>query len=142
MGNNKRVLIIDDDTFMRSMLVEQLPQLEGYICVGAKTGNEGIKLGSEEYFDLVLLDVGLPDISGFEVCKSLRAQGLLAPIVMLTAADDEVDTIAGLDAGATDYITKPFKLGVLLARLRAHIRQFEMSDEAMLYIGPFGFQPG
>ncbi|MCK5546631.1 MAG: response regulator transcription factor [Rhodospirillaceae bacterium] len=142
MGNNKRVLVIDDDAFMRSMLVEQLPELEGYTCVGAATGNEGIKLGAEEYFDLVLLDVGLPDISGFEACRALRAQGLLAPIVMLTAADDEIDTITGLDAGATDYITKPFKLGVLLARLRAHIRQFEMSDEAMLHIGPFGFQPG
>ncbi|MCK4938791.1 MAG: response regulator transcription factor [Rhodospirillaceae bacterium] len=142
MANSKRVLVIDDDDFMRSMLVEQLPELEGYACVGAATGNEGIKLGAEEYFDLVLLDVGLPDISGIEVCKALRAQGLLAPIVMLTAADDETDTITGLDAGATDYITKPFKLGVLLARLRAHIRQFEMSDEAMLHIGPFGFQPG
>ncbi len=142
MANNKRVLVIDDDTFMRSMLVEQLPQLEGYACVGAATGEEGIKLGGGEYFDLILLDVGLPDISGIEVCKALRAKGLLAPIVMLTAADDEIDTITGLDAGATDYITKPFKLGVLLARLRAHIRQFEMSDEAMLHIGPFGFQPG
>ena len=142
MANSKRVLVIDDDDFMRSMLVEQLPELEGYACVGAATGNEGIKLGAEEYFDLVLLDVGLPDISGIEVCKALRAQGLLAPIVMLTAADDETDTITGLDAGATDYITKPFKLGVLLARLRAHIRLFEMSDEAMLHIGPFGFQPG
>ncbi len=142
MANSKRVLVIDDDDFMRSMLVERLPELEGYACVGAATGNEGIKLGAEEYFDLVLLDVRLPDISGIEVCKALRAQGLLAPIVMLTAADDETDTITGLDAGATDYITKPFKLGVLLARLRAHIRQFEMSDEAMLHIGPFGFQPG
>jgi len=142
MPNGKRILVVDDDQFMRSMLVEQLPELEGYICTGAATGAEGIKLGSEEYFDLVLLDVGLPDINGLEVCKALRTKGVLAPIVMLTAADEEEDTISGLDAGATDYITKPFKLGVLLARLRAHIRQFEMSDEAMLHIGPFGFQPG
>ncbi|MDH5189517.1 MAG: response regulator transcription factor [Rhodospirillaceae bacterium] len=142
MANSKRILVVDDDQFMRTMLVEQLPELEGYTCVGAATGAEGIKYASEEYFDLVLLDVGLPDISGIEVCKTLRAKGLLAPIVMLTAADEESDTITGLDAGATDYITKPFKLGVLLARLRAHIRQFEMSDEAMLHIGPFGFQPG
>lgn len=142
MSNSKRILVIDDDKFMRSMLVEQLPELEGYTCEGVGTGTEGAARGSSEYFDLILLDVGLPDISGIEVCKQLRAKGLLAPIVMLTAADDEIDTITGLDAGATDYITKPFKLGVLLARLRAHIRQFEMSDEAMLRIGPFGFQPG
>lgn len=142
MPNNKRVLVIDDDAFMRSMLVEQLPQLEGYVCSSVATGVDGVEIGASEYFDLILLDVGLPDISGIEVCKTLRAKGVLAPIVMLTAADDEVDTIIGLDAGATDYVTKPFKLGVLLARLRAHIRQFEMSDEAMLHIGPFGFQPG
>ncbi|MDH3335395.1 MAG: response regulator transcription factor [Rhodospirillaceae bacterium] len=142
MPNGKRILVVDDDQFMRTMLVEQLPELEGYICIGAATGTDGIKLGSEEYFDLIVLDVGLPDISGLEVCKTLRTKGVLAPIVMLTAADEEEDTITGLDAGATDYITKPFKLGVLLARLRAHIRQFEMSDEAMLHIGPFGFQPG
>ncbi|MCK5444315.1 MAG: response regulator transcription factor [Rhodospirillaceae bacterium] len=142
MSEGRRILVIDDDAFMRSMLVEQLPALEGYVCVGAATGEEGIEKASQAYFDLILLDVGLPDINGFEVCTRLRKKGLMAPIVMLTAADDDVDTIKGLDSGATDYVTKPFKLGVLLARLRAHIRQFEMSDDAMIHIGPFDFQPG
>lgn len=142
MPAGKKLLVVDDDEFMRSMLVEKLPELEGYECTGAATGGAGLDLATNGYFDLIVLDVGLPDMSGFDVCRQMRAKGVQAPIVMLTAADDEKDTIEGLDAGATDYVTKPFKLGVLLARLRAHIRQFEMSDDAMLRIGRFGFQPG
>ncbi len=141
MAKGKRILIIEDDAFMRAMLAEQLPALEGYSCHDVGTGCEGVAAAQGEYFDLVLLDVGLPDITGFEVCQQIRKAGLQTPIVMLTAADKEEDTIRGLDAGATDYVTKPFKLGILLARIRAHIRQYEMSDDAILAIGDYGFQP-
>jgi DNA-binding response OmpR family regulator len=89
----------------------------------------------------VLLDVNLPDMDGRELCRLMRRQGVKAPIIMLTAADTDSDTILGLEAGANDYITKPFKLNVLLARLRAHLRQHESSEDAVFQIGPYTFKP-
>jgi DNA-binding response OmpR family regulator len=89
----------------------------------------------------MLMDVGLPDIDGRELCRLIRRQGIKAPIIMLTARDGEADTILGLDAGANDYITKPFKISILLARLRAHLRQHEQSDDAVFTIGPYQFRP-
>jgi DNA-binding response OmpR family regulator len=89
----------------------------------------------------MLMDVGLPDIDGRELCRLIRRQGIKAPIIMLTARDGEADTILGLDAGANDYITKPFKISILLARLRAHLQQHEQSDDAVFTIGPYQFRP-
>ncbi|HEY9078569.1 response regulator transcription factor [Magnetovibrio sp.] len=142
MTDGKRILIIDDDEILTEMLCEQLVQMEGFKCVCVHSGKDGLEAAKNAYFDLVVLDVELPDISGRETCRQLRAQGMMAPIIMLTASASDSDTIRGLDAGATDYVTKPFKLGVLLARMRAHIRQFEQSDDAVLSIGPFAFCPG
>ena len=88
-----------------------------------------------------MLDVGLPDIDGREVCRLMRRAGVAAPIIMLTAADSEADTILGLDAGANDYIAKPFKIGVLFARIRAQLRQHEASEDAVFTIGPYTFRP-
>ena len=102
---------------------------------------KALELAKADYFDVVILDVGLPDMDGREVCRLLRRAGVKSPIIMLTGADTDADTILGLDAGANDYVTKPFKLGVLLARLRAHIRQHERSDDAVFTIGPYTFQP-
>ena len=90
---------------------------------------------------MIILDVGLPDMDGREVCRLMRRNGVTSPIIMLTGADTDSDTILGLDSGANDYVTKPFRLGVLLARLRAHIRQHERSDDAVFTIGPYTFQP-
>jgi len=142
MSDGKRILIVDDDDILTEMLSEQLSALEGFQCVCAHTGEAGLELAKNSYFDLVILDVELPGISGRETCRLLRAGGLAAPIIMLTAWASDSDAIRGLNAGATDYVAKPFKLGVLLARIRAHIRQFEQSDDAMLAIGPFSFYPG
>lgn len=142
MSDGKRILVIDDDQILTDLLCEQLTTTEGFQCVCTHTGEEGLEHAKNGYFDLVLLDLELPDMGGREVCRRLRANGLVAPIVMLTVSDSEVDTIRGLNAGATDYVTKPFKLGVLMARIRAHIRQFEQSDDAMLGIGRYRFQPG
>jgi DNA-binding response OmpR family regulator len=89
----------------------------------------------------MLMDVGLPDIDGRELCRLIRRQGIKAPIIMLTARDGEADTILGLDASVNDYITKPFKISILLARLRAHLRQHEQSDDAVFTIGPYQFRP-
>jgi DNA-binding response OmpR family regulator len=142
MSDGKRILVIDDDPILTDVLCEQLTTTEGFQCICTHTGKEGLEHAKNGYFDLVLLDLELPDMGGREVCRLLRANGLVAPIVMLTVSDSEVDTIRGLNAGATDYVTKPFKLGVLMARIRAHIRQFEQSDDAMLGIGRYRFQPG
>jgi len=141
MTSGKRILIVDDDPTLLEMLSEQLQLHEEFLTSGAATAGEALEQAKEDYFDVILLDVGLPDMDGREVCRLMRRNGVTSPIIMLTGADTDADTILGLDAGANDYITKPFRLGVLLARLRAHIRQHERSDDAVFTIGPYTFQP-
>jgi DNA-binding response OmpR family regulator len=141
MGTGKTVLIVDDDQTLLEMLGEQLQLHEEFTSVGAETGAQALAMTKADHFDVIILDVGLPDMDGREVCRLMRRGGVKSPIIMLTGADTDADTILGLDAGANDYITKPFRLGVLLARLRAHIRQHERSDDAVFTIGPYTFQP-
>jgi len=141
MTTGRRILIVDDDDTLREMLREQLALHEEFMTEGAETGAQAIELAKSDYFDVIILDVGLPDMDGREVCRLMRRNGVTSPIIMLTGADTDADTILGLDAGANDYVTKPFRLGVLLARLRAHIRQHERSDDAVFTIGPYTFQP-
>lgn len=138
----RRLLLIDDDDVLRATLSSQLlDQNEFADVVGAASGADGIAIAVKEPFDMILLDIGLPDMDGREACRRMREAGVRAPVIMLTGLDTEDDTIAGLDSGANDYVTKPFRLGVLLARLRAHIRQHEASDDALFTIGPYTFQP-
>ncbi|MDH5747913.1 MAG: response regulator transcription factor [Rhodospirillales bacterium] len=141
MTVGKTVLIVDDDRTLLDMLGEQLQLHEEFTPVGAETGAQALEMTKTDHFDVIILDVGLPDMDGREVCRLMRRVGIKSPIIMLTGADTDADTILGLDAGANDYITKPFRLGVLLARLRAHIRQHERSDDAVFTIGPYTFQP-
>ncbi len=141
MSNGKRILIVDDDTTLLEMLSEQLQLHEEFATTGAASAVKALEIAKEDYFDVIILDVGLPDMDGREVCRLMRRNGVTSPIIMLTGADTDADTILGLDAGANDYVTKPFRLGVLLARLRAHIRQHERSDDAVFNIGPYTFQP-
>lgn len=141
MSTGKRVLIVDDDEDLVEMLSEQLRLHEEFQVVTAMNGTDGLGVAKESNYDMILLDVGLPDMDGREACRLMRRAGVRAPIIMLTGADTDADTILGLDAGANDYVTKPFKLGVLLARLRAHIRQHERSDDAVFTIGQYTFQP-
>jgi len=141
MTTGRRILIVDDDDTLRETLREQLALHEEFMTEGAETGAQAIELAKSDYFDVIILDVGLPDMDGREVCRLMRRNGVTSPIIMLTGADTDADTILGLDAGANDYVTKPFRLGVLLARLRAHIRQHERSDDAVFTIGPYTFQP-
>jgi len=142
MTTGKQVLIVDDDAPLLEMLSEQLQLHEEFITATATSGADALDISKDDYFDVIILDVGLPDMDGREVCRLMRRGGVTSPIIMLTGADTDSDTILGLDAGANDYITKPFRLGVLLARLRAHIRQHERSDDAVFTIGPYSFQPG
>ncbi len=141
MTPGKRILLVDDDEALLRTLSEQLQLHEEFTTTATGSGSEALKLAKSDYFDVIILDVGLPDIDGREVCRLMRRNGVKSPIIMLTSADTDSDAISGLDAGANDYVTKPFRMGVLLARLRAHIRQHERSDDAILTIGPFTFQP-
>ncbi len=140
MTNGKRVLIVVDDA-LREMLCEQLQLHEEFVTFEAESGAKGLEMARADYYDVIILDVGLPDIDGREVCRLMRRNGVRSPIIMLTGADTDSDAILGLDSGANDYVTKPFRLGVLLARIRAHMRQHERSDDAMFTIGPYTFQP-
>jgi len=141
MANAKRILLIDDDTALRHALAEQF-QLDGeFSFAEAANGGEGLAAAVPGGFDLILLDVGLPDLDGRDVCRRLRANKVRTPIIMLTGAAGESDTIQGLDAGANDYVAKPFKLGVLMARVRAQLRQHEQSEDAIFTLGPYTFKP-
>lgn len=142
MSSPRRVLIVEDDNELRELLTEQLSLHEGFEVVGLEKGSVALKMLQSETFHLVILDVGLPDMDGRELCRLLRRQGIKTPVIMLTGADTDADTILGLDAGANDYVTKPFRFGVLLARIRAHLRQHEQSEDAVFQIGPYTFKPG
>jgi DNA-binding response OmpR family regulator len=142
MNSGRRILIVDDDELLRHTLAEQFQLHEEFSVAEAANAAAALDVTKEQRFDAVLLDVGLPDMDGRALCRLLRRNGVRAPILMLTGADSDADTILGLDAGANDYIAKPFRLDVLLARLRAQLRQHEASEDAIFAIGPYSFRPG
>jgi len=137
----KKILLVDDDEALRQSLCEQLQLHEEFATVPVGTAAEALEAVESDYFDAILLDVGLPDMDGREACRLLRRAGVKTPIVMLTAAASDGDATLGMDAAANDYVVKPFRLSVLLARLRLHLRQHEQSEDALFTIGPFTFQP-
>ena len=141
MTAGRRILIVDDDDALRHSLAEQLQLHEEFAASEAQTGAQALEAAKHGHFDAILLDVGLPDMDGRELCRLMRRGGVRAPILMLTGADTDADAILGLDSGANDYITKPFRLNVLLARLRAQLRQHELSEDAVFTIGPYTFRP-
>ena len=141
MAQIRKILVVDDDEELRASLAEQLTLYEEFTIVQAGTATEAVTLARAETPDLVLLDVGLPDMDGREAVKLLRREGYPNPIIMLTGHTSDADTVLGLEAGANDYITKPFKFNVLLARMRVQLRQFEHSDDATFVIGPYVFHP-
>ena len=142
MPNTRKILIIDDDPELRGALTEQLSLYEEYEAVAAENGNKGVQAAKAGQIDLVIMDVGLPDIDGREAVRILRRNGFKAPIIMLTGHDTDSDTILGLESGANDYVTKPFRFAVLLARVRTLLRQYETSEDAVFTIGPYAFRPG
>src|ERR1700693_6218204 len=142
MPNTRQILIVDDDPELRDALSEQLSLYEEFEAVAVENGSKGVQAAKAGQIDLVIMDVGLPDIDGHEAVRILRKNGFKAPIIMLTGHDTDSDTILGLDSGADDYITKPFRFAVLLARIRAQLRQHETSEDAVFTIGPYAFRPG
>jgi len=141
MATTRKILIVDDDADMRDTLVEQLALHEEFEAVAADSGTKGVQIAKAGHVDLVIMDVGLPDVDGREAVKILRKNGFKAPIIMLTGHDTDSDTILGLEAGANDYVSKPFRFAVLLARIRAQLRQHEASEDAVFTIGPYTFRP-
>ena len=141
MPNARKILIVDDDPQLRDALTDQLSLHEEFEAAAAENGAKGVQVAREGQIDLVIMDVGLPDIDGREAVRILRRNGFKAPIIMLTGRDTDSDTILGLESGANDYVTKPLRFAVLLARIRTQLRQHEASDDAIFAIGPYRFWP-
>jgi DNA-binding response OmpR family regulator len=140
-SGNTSLLVVEDDADFRETLIEQLRLYEDFDIDRAETGKAAIAEAEANDYNAILLDIGLPDMDGRDVCRILRRKGIHVPVIMLTALDRDADAILGLDSGANDYVTKPFRIGVLLARLRAHMRQHEMSEDASFAVGPYMFRP-
>ncbi|MBV8588950.1 MAG: response regulator transcription factor [Acetobacteraceae bacterium] len=143
MSGERPILLVDDDRSLRETLAEQLAIDGEFEVVGAGTIAEAEDQIAARggRFDAIILDVTLPDGDGRDLCARLRRQGVKVPIIMLTGSDEESDVVRGLDSGANDYIAKPFRLAELLARLRAQLRIFENSEDAVFTIGPYTFRP-
>ncbi len=141
MSNQKRIAIVDDDDMLRDTLKEQFSLHDEYAVTDWANATSGIKGIKQDPFDLVILDVNLPDMDGREACKIIRRNGYKGPVIMLTAQGSDSDVILGLDSGANDYVTKPFRFAVLLARIRSHLRQHEQSEDALFRVGPYSFKP-
>src|SRR5215469_11913987 len=141
MQHIRKILIVDDDPQLRDALTDQLSLHEEFEAAAAENGTKGVQFAREGQIDLVIMDVGLPDIDGREAVRILRRNGFKAPIIMLTGNDTDSDTILGLESGADDCVTKPFRFAVLLARIRTQLRQHEASANAIFTIGPYTFRP-
>jgi DNA-binding response OmpR family regulator len=137
----RTILLVDDDDDLRETLSEQLSPYEEFSLLTGANAAKAIQTVKDAQVDLLIMDVGLPDMDGREAVKLMRKGGFKAPIIMLTGHDTDSDTILGLEAGANDYVTKPFRFAVLLARIRAQLRQYEQSEDAVFTVGPYQFKP-
>ncbi len=136
------ILLVDDDQTLREALAEQLALYDEFKLATAGTATAAVKAVQADRIDLAIMDVGLPDMDGREAVKLMRKNGFKSPVIMLTGQGSDADTVLGLEAGANDYVVKPFKFAVLLARIRAHLRQYEASEDAVFQVGPYTFHPG
>lgn len=137
----RKLLLVDDDVDLREGLADQLALYEEFAVEQFGCAADALDFLKDNQVDMMILDVGLPDMDGRELCKRIRKNGFTVPILMLTGNVSDADTVLGLDAGANDYVTKPFNITVLLARIRAHFRQYEQSEDATFDIGPYQFRP-
>ena len=139
--NKRHLFLVDDDEDLRKTLVDQLSHYREFIITEASTAGEALQKVGDQHVDLMILDVGLPDMDGREAVKILRNNGFSSPVLMLTGHDSDSDEILGLESGANDYVTKPFRFSVLLARIRAALRQHDQSEDVVFSIGPYVFHP-
>ena len=141
MPSLKRVLLVDDDAMLRTSLAEQLGAEGDYEPVEASDCVAARQRAEEGLYEFMILDVGLPDGDGRALCRDLRQNGITCPIILLTAKDSDADMIEGLESGADDYVAKPFRFAVLMARIHAHLRSHEQREDAVYRIGPYTFRP-
>jgi DNA-binding response OmpR family regulator len=143
MSAARPVLIVEDDDALRQVLADQVASSGLFQSVEAASLDEASRyLGAAEArFDSIILDINLPDGDGRDFCAKVRKQGHTMPIIMLTGASEESDVVSGLDAGANDYIAKPFRVNELMARLQAQLRLFDTSEDAVFTIGSYTFRP-
>ncbi|VAW23133.1 Two-component transcriptional response regulator, LuxR family [hydrothermal vent metagenome] len=139
--NKRHLFLVDDDEELRQTLVDQLSHYREFTLSEAGTASQVLEKVGDKHVDLMILDVGLPDMDGRETVKILRDKGFASPILMLTGHDSDSDEILGLESGANDYVTKPFRFSVLLARIRAALRQHDQSEDVVFSIGPYSFHP-
>ncbi len=142
MSQARKILIVDDDDDLRELLVEQFLLDDDFQPCEAATAADALRLIETDVPDVVVLDVGLPDMDGREAVKIMRGRGFRSPVILITGHATDEDAVLGLDSGANDYVNKPFRFAVLLARIRAHLRQYEDSHAALFQIGAYTFSPG
>jgi DNA-binding response OmpR family regulator len=142
MAHTSQLLVVEDDRDLRDTLIEQLGLYGEFDVKSVETAAAARTALQQNTIDLVIMDVGLPDMDGREAVRQARREGFRGSIIMLTAQAADADVVTGLDAGANDYVAKPFKFAVLLARIRAQLRQHEASEDAAFRIGPYTFRPG
>ncbi len=140
--SSHRLLIVDDDPELRNFLVTEL-SVEGYGCKEAATGQQALSQIRAEHWDLILLDWTLPDFNGVEVCRRMRQGGISTPVLMITARDEVRERVEALDSGADDYLTKPFSIEELLARVRARLRRTGLNEpeDGILRVGDLAMNP-
>jgi DNA-binding response OmpR family regulator len=141
MASVTHLLIVDDDDDLRTSLAENFELHEGFIVHQAPDGKGALQLLEKHQYEVVLLDVGLPDTDGRDLCRLMRRQGIKTPVIILSGHGSDADMVVGLESGANDYVTKPVRFRVLLARVQAQRRQFELSDDASFALGPYTFKP-
>jgi DNA-binding response OmpR family regulator len=141
MPQLKKILLVVYDEELRKALTEQLLLSEDFKVSEGTDGAQAIEKVNQQSFDLIILDVGLPATDGHELFRLIREHGVKSPMLVLTESDTDASKVLGINAGTNDYITKPFKFPVLLARIRAQLRQYEQSEDAILKLGPYMFNP-
>lgn len=141
MASRKRILLIDEDAAVRADLAQQLKLREEYSADETGTASGALSAVENGKYDAILLDITLPDMDGRDVVRLLRRKGVHVPVIVVTAVEGDAEAILALDAGANDVVIKPYSLGVLLARIRAQLRQHELSEDAAFTIGPYTFRP-
>ena len=140
-SDETKILVVEDEAHLAAGLKLNL-ELEGFRIDVASCAKEAAEfLLKEPDYQVLILDVMLPDMDGFELCRKVRSSGNFVPVIMLTAAASDEDTVQGLEAGANDYVTKPYRFAVLLARIRAQLRSHEQSEGAVFQLGGYEFRP-
>jgi DNA-binding response OmpR family regulator len=140
MRNRRSILVVDGNSPLRHSLAEQLELGGEFAAIECDSAVAALAAVRRQQCDAVLLGGELLDMTGRELCRELRAAGIGVPIIMLAETGSDADAVLALDAGASDYVTKPFRVNVLLARLRAQLRQGEFNDDAVVTIGPYAFR--